>query len=444
MLIETNALKNLYESLQQYKTSLIPAFDPNNPIVKLHEPTFGIDEIFAANKVMLSTNVTMGKKVKQFENNYASQFDCKYGVMSNSGSSANLLAIAALANPQTKNHLKAGDEVIVSALSWSTTVWPLIQHNLIPSFVDCSLNDLNIDLNKLEEAITPKTRAIMPVHVYGNPCNMDDLLTIANKYNLIIIEDCCEAMGATYNNKSVGSFGEIGTFSFYFSHHITTLEGGICISNNYELDDMMRILRAHGWSRESAEHEKFSNKYSDIDPRFIFVNLGYNLRPTELQAAFGEVQLPKLTDFVNTRRDVAQYYKNSLEKYSDFFLFQQETPNSQHSWFGFSIIVKENAPFSVKDITKFLQKNGIETRPIIAGNLTRHPALDHYAYKSYKTLHNSDYVMNNGFAIGNHQSIGVEARKYVSNMFDAFFAQLNKPKASIAEESLANEVYVYE
>ena len=396
------------------------SFNPSQPMVRLHEPTVSADEINAALLTMLSTYTTMGKKVKAFEKQYAHEVSTHYAVMSNSGSSANLLAVAALSNPFTRDHLKPGDEVIVPTLSWSTTIWPLIQHQLIPVLVDCHLTDLNIDLNKLEEAIGPKTRAIMLVHVYGNPCQMDAIMAMAKKYNLFVIEDACEAMGASYDGKAVGSFGHIGNFSFFFSHHISTMEGGISVTNDFDLTETMRILRAHGWSREADEHQKYINLYPDIDPRFIFINTGYNLRPTEVNAAMGEHQLPKLRGLIEKRRALAQYFLNHLASYEEFFHFQQETPKGKHVWFGFPIILKEDAPFSVKDITTYLQKNHIETRPIIAGNMARHPAFKLYAHRIGSDLSQADIVMKRGFAIACHHAVDQKAREYVTTMIDSF------------------------
>ncbi len=398
------------------------SFNPEKPVVRLHEPTNSGEEIYAAVETMLSTFTTMGKKVRAFEQQYADYAGTQHGVMSNSGSSANLLSVAALANPFTRDYLKPGDEVIVPALSWSTTIWPLIQHNLIPVIVDCDINDFNLDLNKLESAIGPKTRAIKLVHVYGNPCNMDAIMSLAKKHNLFVIEDCCEAMGSFYDGKSVGSFGNVGNFSFFFSHHISTMEGGISVTNDFDLTETMRILRAHGWSREADEHQKYVNMYPDIDPRFIFINTGYNLRPTEVNAAIGKIQLPKLNSLIDNRRETAAFYLNYLSKYQEFFQFQKETPKGKHVWFGFPVILKDNCPFSVKDITAYMQQNGIETRPIIAGNMARHPAFKLHTHRIAGDLHNADTVMKKGFAFACHHAVDQQARQYVVETMDAFIA----------------------
>jgi CDP-6-deoxy-D-xylo-4-hexulose-3-dehydrase len=416
-------LQKIHDDIDAYCEAFFDfSFDKNNPVVRLHEPTTTGAEIFAAVETLLSTFTTMGKKVRAFEKQYAEYVGMEHGVMSNSGSSANLLAVAALANPFTPNHLKAGDEVIVPALSWSTTIWPLVQHNMVPVFVDCDLNDLNLDLKKLEQAIGPKTRAIKLVHVYGNPCNMDVIMALARKHNLFVIEDCCEAMGSFYKGQSVGSFGNVGTFSFFFSHHISTLEGGISVTNDFDLTETMRVLRAHGWSREADEHKKYVEKYPHIDPRFIFINQGYNLRPTEVNAAMGMHQLPKLDDFIDNRRETAAFYLQHLAQYKEFFRFQQETPQGKHVWFGFPIILHDDTPFTVKDITAFMQKNHIETRPIIAGNMARHPAFEMFEHRISGNLDAADTVMQQGFAFACHHAVDQSAREYVAGVIDTFMA----------------------
>ncbi len=388
--------------------------------IRLHEPTFGEEEIQAACDQMRTTQVTMGEKVRQFEGQCAERFGASYGLMCNSGSSANLLAVATLCNPIVPGRLNPGDEVIVPALSWATSVWPIIQHQLIPVFVDCDLHTLNFDYEALERAITPRTRCIMVVHVYGNPCDMPRICTLANKYNLFIIEDTCESMGAKFEERPVGTFGDIGTMSLYFSHHITTFEGGLCLTGDNHFLQLMRILRAHGWSRESDYHKGLEKEYPDIDPRFLFVNIGYNLRPTEVQAVIGMKQLPKLDSIVTKRRAAYAAYRSGVEKYSHWLRFQDEQEGGMASWFGFCMTLTDSAPFSMEKITGYLQERGIETRPIIAGNMARHPALKMYRHRISGTLENCDTVMQCGFAIGCHQAIETDAVNYVTECFDLF------------------------
>jgi CDP-6-deoxy-D-xylo-4-hexulose-3-dehydrase len=396
------------------------AFDPREPVVRLHEATFGADEINAALECLLTTQVTMGEKVREFERAFADAHGWRHGVMNNSGSSANLLAVAAIANPATEDGLKPGDEVIVPALSWSTTVWPLIQLGLVPVIVDIDPATLNIDPAAIERAIGPKTRAVMIVPVYGNPCDMDAITDICGRRNLILIEDCCEALGAFYASKAVGRFGRAATFSFYYSHHLTTLEGGITMTDDFELAELMRILRAHGWTREVEDKARWHSRYPDFDKRFLFVNLGYNLRPTELAGAMGVVQLPKLADFVRIRRDNAAWFAGRFAQYAEFFDVQKELPKAESSWFGFPVILKPGAPFTVAELTAHLNAAGIETRPIICGNIARQPALQLYQHRADGPMDNANVVMERAFSFGNHQAIDELARRYVTDRIEEF------------------------
>lgn len=412
----------IHASVNQYCTEAHRfSFNPSAPAIRLHEPTFSADEINVAIDVLLSTKVTMGAKVKNFEKEFAETFKFGHGVMNNSGSSANLLGIAAIVNPVTPDGLRPGDEVIVPALSWSTTVWPLIQCGLIPVIVDIDPVTFNIDPNEIERAIGPKTRGVMPVHVYGNPCEMTAITTICNLHNLTLIEDCCEALGAFYDGTPVGKFGRVVTFSFYFSHHMTTLEGGICITDDFQLAELMRILRAHGWVRELDDPKPYLQKYTEYDPRFLFVNLGYNLRATELQGAMGSVQLPKLKGYVEARRENTKRWQADLSCWSEFFQFQHETPKGFSSCFGFPLVRKSDVPFELKALTRFLNHANIETRPIICGNIARQPAIKMYEHRVSGDLKHSSNIMINGFSFGNHQDVGIDGRAYVVNKIREFF-----------------------
>lgn len=414
-------LKAVHNSIRAYCDAFHDfSFKPNDPIVRLHEPTFSTEEINAAVDVLLSTKVTMGPKVKGFEREFADRFGFAHGVMNNSGSSANLLAVAALANVATSDYLRPGDEVIVPALSWSTTVWPLIQHNLVPVIVDIDPLTLNMDPNEIERAVGPKTRAVMLVHVYGNPCDMDAIAEICRRRDLILIEDCCEALDARYRGKSVGKFGRVGTFSFYFSHHMTTLEGGICVTDDFALAETMRVLRAHGWTRELEDRQPYLEKHPDIDPRFLFINVGYNLRATELQGAIGSVQLPKLHGFVEARRASTAAWQRDLARWSEFLSFQKETPNGYSSCFGFPMTLTDNAPFTVAELAAHLNEARIETRPIICGNIALQPAVQMYPHRVAGDLENSTRVMRRGMSFGNHQAVDAAARDYVSGQIAGF------------------------
>jgi CDP-4-dehydro-6-deoxyglucose reductase, E1 len=401
-------------------------FDPENPVVRLHEATFGPDEIMAFMECMLTTHVTMGPKVRAFEKAFCNAHQFPYGVSNNSGSSANLLAIAALTNPALPGHLRPGDEVIVPALSWSTTVWPLIQHQLTPVIVDIDPVTMNINPEEVLKAVGPKTRALMIVPVYGNPCDMDALMQICKDKNLMLIEDCCEALGASYDNKAVGSFGRVGTFSFYFSHHMSTLEGGITVTNEPEINELMCILRAHGWVRDLEDKQKYLNQHPDIDPRFLFVNLGYNFRITEPQGAMGLVQLKKLPSFVVARRQNAHGWQNAFEEDKAILRVQEETPKGVHSWFGFPLTLTPKANFSSQEIRQYLEAQGIETRPMICGNIARQPALKMFDHRVVGDLVHADYVMNNSFSFGCHQFVDEAAHAYVTKKVKQFLAQKKK------------------
>ncbi|MDD9911796.1 MAG: aminotransferase class I/II-fold pyridoxal phosphate-dependent enzyme [Alphaproteobacteria bacterium] len=427
----TTALQNVQQAIEgYYQENPAYKFDASNPIVRLHEPTFGAAETFAATETMLSTFVTMGKKVKAFEKKYAEVEGFKYALMNNSGSSANLLAIAALCSPLTQDGLKAGDEVLVPALSWSTTIWPLLQHGLVPVFIDCDLETLNMDLAQAEAAITSKTRAIMPIHTYGNPCDIDTMMDLVNKHNLILIEDSCETMGGRYKGKATGSFGRVGTFSTYFSHHITTLEGGICVTEDFDLLEVMRVQRAHGWSREGEKHAEYVAANPTIDPRFIFVDTGYNLRPTEVQAAMGLIQIDKLASINKRRQRAAEQYKTRFAQYSNWLHIQKSTEGAEHVWFGLPIILDESAPFELKEITQFIQSKNIETRPVIAGNMTRHPVMKGKTWRQHGELPNADVVMSRGFALPCHHDVCEDACTYVCDVVDQFMAQYTATAAA--------------
>lgn len=399
------------------------AFDPMNPAVRLHEPTIGPAEIAAALEVLLSTKVTMGPRAKAFEKEFGGTN--RHAVACNSGSSANLLAISALCDPDI-SLLHAGDEVIVSALSWSTTIWPLIQHGLVPVIVDIDPKTFNMDPGELERAIGRKTRAVMPVHVYGNPCDMSALKATCQDNDLLLIEDCCEALGATDSEKPVGSFGIVGTFSFYLSHHITTLEGGVAVTADTDLAERMRILRAHGWIRDVENKDPYTSAHPTIDPKFLFVGLGYNLRITELQAAIGSLQLPKLAGYVETRRDNNRYYREQLSKYG-FMRFQEELPGARSSCFDFAIILTDDAPFTVAELAAYLEYQKIETRPVIAGNMARQPGMKRHKHRVIGKLPNASHVLTHGISIGNHHHVSPAAREYVVSKIDEFIESKMPP-----------------
>ena len=316
--------------------------------IRLHEPTYNLDEINEVVKTLLSTRLTFGPKTKKFEAAFSKIVKSRYSMYVNSGSSANLLAFSVLTNPYFKR-LKPGDEVIVPTLSWSTSVWPIIQCNLKPVFVDINKETMNIDVSKIEKAITKRTKCILTIHTYGNAAEIDKLLKLKKKYGLFLIEDTYESLGTKFKGKYCGTFGDIGTYSFYFSHHLTTVEGGMMVTKNKEISNIAKMLRAHGWIRdlENKEKKKLEKKYSKIDKKFLFTNIGYNIRGSEIGAAIGLIQLKKLKRIISIRRKIGKFWKKHF-KNNDVLSIQKETINSEHSWFGIPIYLKRQNPKLVR------------------------------------------------------------------------------------------------
>ena len=397
-------------------------FVPGKSKIPLAAPSFSYDEVEDALDSMLTTWVTMGKKVNSFENKFQEYIDSKNAIMVNSGSSANLLALSTITNPLFENKIEKGSSIITPAVTWATTVSPIVNVGCKPLFVDVDLDTLCINTDLLEESISKDTSAIMPVHLMGHPCDMKKISNIAQQKDLRLIEDSCEAHGASQEGKKVGTFGDIGTFSFFMSHHITTMEGGMLVTDNEEIAEIAKSLRTFGWTREMKKKDEINSKYSDVDPRFLFINLGYNLRPTELQGAFGRHQIKKLDSLIQHRRETARYWNERLMKYSDNLLLPTRNLEN-HVFFGYAITITENAPFSRKKMTDFLESKGIETRPIMSGNFTEQPVSKLLQWEKYGELKNSRLIMRNSFFIGNHLQILEKEREYVADTFDEFFKQ---------------------
>jgi CDP-6-deoxy-D-xylo-4-hexulose-3-dehydrase len=413
--------RNINELVRQYYVSQKKEpFVPGKTKIPLLTPSYGPEEVNEAIDSLLTTRVTMGEKVKQFEKLFADYIRVKHAVMINSGSSANLLALSILTNPNIKNPIQPGDEVITPAVTWSTTVFPIINCGAIPILVDIEKDNFDISLEGVKKAITSKTRAIMPVHLLGDPCQMDGLMKIAREHNLYVIEDACEAHGAEFKGQKVGSFGDMATFSFFFSHHISTIEGGMLLTNNEEYAELARGLRVFGWIRDLKDKDKIAQKHRKIDPRFLFINIGYNFRPMELQGGFGIHQIKKLESFIEVRRENAQFWHDKLKKYSRYFTLHEEKPDTRHVWFGYPVIVNPKAGFTRQELVTFLEKKGVETRPIMAGNIATQPAMQQANYRKVGTLPNARFINRNAFFFGNHQGIGKKEREAIVSYFDEF------------------------
>jgi len=362
--------------------------------------TWDEKELNAIQSVIDKDIFTMGDSVKQFEEDFALFLNKKYCVMVSSGSTANLIATAALF--YTKNPmLKRGDEVIVPAVSWSTTYFPLQQYGLKLKFVDIDLDTLNYDLEALESAITDNTKMIMVVNLLGNPNDFIKIDKIIKDKDIFILEDNCESMGAEYRGKQAGTFGVMGTFSTFFSHHMATMEGGFVTTDDEELYHILLSMRAHGWTRNLPKENKICTKSDDwFEESFRFVLPGYNVRPVEMSGAIGIEQLKKLPTFLMQRRKNAKLFVELFENHSDFMI-QKDIDNS--SWFGFSLIIKPTSTLNRKDVIKRLQENKIDCRPIVTGNFTRNDVMKFFDYEIHDTLKNADYLHANGFFIGNSQ-----------------------------------------
>ncbi|MCA1554771.1 MAG: aminotransferase class I/II-fold pyridoxal phosphate-dependent enzyme, partial [Chloroflexi bacterium] len=382
--------------------------------------TYGADEIADALDSLLSGRVTMSEKVCRFERQFAQYIGAKHAVMVNSGSSANLLALMVLANPLTRNHLKRDDEVIVPALGWSTTVFPIHLAGAMPVFVDIDPHTLNIDAARVRAAITPRTKALMIVHLVGNAAPLDDLLQIAREHNLFLVEDTCEGLGGEHRGKKLGTFGDLGTFSFYFSHHLNTIEGGMLVSDNDEFAELARVMRAHGWLRDVKDKSPFLQTYPDFDPRFLFINTGFNLRPTEINAAFGLQQLPKLESFLVAREQNADFWHERLAHYESGVQLLRVPPDSRCAWMSYPLVIKSSAPFTRRELVTHLEAHGIETRPMMAGNFPEQPVMQFFPFRVAGEMQHAHHVMYRGLLFGNHPGIGPLEREYVADSLDTF------------------------
>lgn len=370
--------------------------------------TWDEKELQAIQSVIDRDMYTMGSSVVQFEKDFSTFIGRRYSVMVSSGSTANLIATAALF--YTKNpKLKRGDEVIVPAVSWSTTYYPLHQYGLKLKFVDIDLETLNYDLTALKEAITDRTKMIMVVNLLGNANDFENINTMIKDKDIILLEDNCESMGAEYKGKQAGTFGIMGTFSTFFSHHMATMEGGFVTTDDEELYHILLSLRAHGWTRNLPKENLVCKKSDDwFEESFRFVLPGYNVRPVEMSGAIGIEQLKKLPDFLLQRRKNAKLFVELFENHPDFMV-QKEIGNS--SWFGFSLIIKPTSSLKRADVVKKLMDKKIDCRPIVTGNFTRNEVMKYFDYSIHKELSNADYLHENGFFVGNHQiNLDVELR----------------------------------
>lgn len=364
---------------------------------KLCDNPWGKEELAAIQAVMETGMYTMGEQVCQYEQEFAQKFGAPYAVMVSSGSTANLLAIAALVYA---NRLPRGSEIIVPAVSWSTTYTPLEQYGMKLVFVDIDKDTLNISVDALKHAITDKTRMIFLVNLLGNPNCFEEIFALCEGRNILILEDNCESMGATYHGKQLGTLGLMGTYSTFYSHHMCTMEGGVVVTGDRELYEYMLAIRAHGWTRNLPEgsfiYQKKDNPFYES---FNFIVPGYNLRPLEMEGAIGRVQLKKISGMIEQRRKNAEHFRQKVRNLPGIRL-QKEV--EQSSWFGFSIVLEGELAQQRDEIVEKLRQANIEVRPIVAGNFTRNKVIEYMDYSIPAPLVNADDIHDHGFFVGNH------------------------------------------
>lgn len=385
-------------------------------------PTYGTDEIFEALDTMCSFKTSMGEKTARFERRFANYQGSADAVMVNSGSSADLLLGLLLSNPLHRL-VEEQQEVIVPVVTWPTQIWSIMMAGLKVQLVDVDPATLNIDLDDLESVISERSRVLFLVHLMGNPCHMGRIRDVAHRHKLHIIEDCCEAMGATWDGKKVGNFGLASAFSFYFSHHITTMEGGMVAVSDEIAAEQLRVLRAHGWVRNIDPARYELQRYPDIDERYAFVNWGLNVRPTELQAGFGLHQIEQADTFAKRRKHLADKFTSFLSVRTDAISMPRVAREASPSWLALPLMVSNKAPFSRTDMTSYLEKSGVETRPIVAGNMARHPVAERFAAFQGRTFPGADAIHQRGFYIGLSPVQTDASMDRLVDLFDSFLSR---------------------
>lgn len=407
-------------------------FVPGESIIPPSGKVVGAREMQLMVEASLDCWLTTGRFNAEFEKKLAEFLGVKFLITVNSGSSANLVAFNTLTSPKLGDRaIKRGDEVIGVAAGFPTTVNPIVQFGAIPVFVDVDLKTHNVNADLIEAAITPKTKAIMLAHTLGNPFNLGKIKALCEKYNLWLVEDCCDALGAKYNGQLVGTFGDIATLSFYPAHHITMGEGGAVFTNNPQLRMIAESFR--DWGRDcycapgcdntcgNRFGQQFGSLPAGYDHKYVYSHIGYNLKITDMQAACGLAQLERAPEFITARKKNFELLKSKLVNVRDFIDVAEATPNSEPSWFGFPITLKSTAGVNRVDFTKFLDQNKIGTRLLFAGNLTRQPYFKDVQYRVVGDLTNTDITMNNTLWLGNYPALNEEHFDFVAQKIEEFF-----------------------
>lgn len=408
-----------------------PEFKPGETSVPYAGRVFDQEELVSLVDSSLDFWLTTGRFAQQFERGLADYLGCLYAILCNSGSSANLLAMTALTSPRLKDRqLKPGDEVITVAVGFPTTVNPIIQNQLVPVFIDIDLETYDVNVEELKAAIGPKTRAIAIAHTLGNPFDLDAICDIAKKHDLWLVEDNCDALGSKYHDKMTGTFGHVGTVSFYPAHHITTGEGGCVLTSDPTLKVIVESFRDWGRDcycdpgKDNTCGKRFGWQLGSLpqgyDHKYIYSHVGYNLKMTDMQAAIGLAQLKKLPEFVDKRKRNWQRLRDGLKPFEDCLILPRATANSDPSWFGFVITVRPGSKLTRNEFVKFLEDHRIATRPIFGGNLIHQPAYENVQKRIASALNNSDIVMTNSFVIGVYPGLSEEVIDYMIESCERF------------------------
>jgi len=410
-------------------------FIPGQSRVNYAGRVFDEKEIINAVDASLDFWLTEGRFSEEFAEKISDFLGIEHVLLTNSGSSANLLAFASLTSEKLGDkRLKPGDEVISVAAGFPATITPIIQYGLIPVFIDVDIPTYNINIEMMRKAITSKTRCIFIAHTLGNPFNIDEVMNLANEYNLWVIEDNCDAFGSEYKGRKTGTFGHLSTISFYPAHHITTGEGGAICTNDAQLANLVRAFR--DWGRDcycaGGENNTCGKRYSQqfgqlpfgYDHKYVYSEIGYNLKMTDLQAAIGSAQIDKLPQFCLSRKGNFNEWMRIFSKYGEYFILPKATENSDPAWFAFIVTLKENCPFKRDDLTRFLSEKLIETRNLFAGNIIKQPAFVDKNWRMADHLENTDYIMNNTFFLGTYPGLKPEMFDYTEKVLADFISSI--------------------
>ncbi|MDD5066306.1 MAG: lipopolysaccharide biosynthesis protein RfbH [bacterium] len=431
-----NDKKRILELVRQYyfREFSEKEFIPGKSKVHYAGRVFDEREMQALVDSSLDFWLTLGTCGRKFEESFSRYLDVKHTVVVNSGSSANLAAVSALCSNRMPRCLKVGDEVLTTALNFPTTIAPLVQNGLVPVFVDVDPGTYNIDVSRMEQALTDRTRAIFLAHTLGNPFNVKEVLRLKEKYGLFLIEDACDALDSRYNGRAVGTFGEAATFSFYAAHHITMGEGGAVTTNDPDIHK--NLLSIRDWGRDcwcgtgesdpaGACQKRFNWSFPGLpqgyDHKYTYTNIGYNLKPLDLQCAIGLEQLKKLKRFTRKRNQNFKTLYSLFQEYGEYFLLPRTEKEAEPSWFAFPVTVRPNKRFSKNEFVRFLEDHLIETRPVFAGNILKHPAYQNIRHRVAQDLVNTDQVLFHSFFMGVYPGLGNEQMDYIGRIVRKFF-----------------------